>query len=113
MRSEVSLLHGLVTFIAIWAKLHRSSLCTEMLIVLRSFGDHALKADRSLIDPIMKLKSGCTKIKEYLHVSQYDSLIDTSYMHLEAFTLLMLIGGCPILSWDKTSDQITNTSFLF
>jgi hypothetical protein len=59
-----------------------------MFIALRSSGDHALKADRSLIDPIMKLKVDCPEIQEYLHVSQYDSLIDTSCMHLAAFTLL-------------------------
>jgi hypothetical protein len=40
----------------------------------------------------MKLKADCPKIKEYLHVSQYDSLIDTSHMRLPAFTLLTSIG---------------------
>jgi hypothetical protein len=45
-----------------------------------------LKADQSLIDPIMKLKADCPKIQEYLHVSKYDSLINISCMHLEAFT---------------------------
>jgi hypothetical protein len=40
----------------------------------------------------MKLKSDCPKIQEYLHVSQYDSLIDTSHMRLTAFTLLTPIG---------------------
>jgi hypothetical protein len=29
---------------------------------LRDFGDRALKADRSLMDPIMKLKADCPKI---------------------------------------------------
>jgi hypothetical protein len=28
-----------------------------MLIALRGFGDHSLKADRSLFDPIKKLKA--------------------------------------------------------
>jgi hypothetical protein len=41
-----------------------------------------------LIDPIMKLKADYPEIQEYLHVSQYDSLINTSYMRLTAFTLL-------------------------
>jgi hypothetical protein len=59
-----------------------------MLIILCGPGDHALKADQSLIDLIMKLKADCPKIKEYLHVCQYDSLIDTSHMHLATFTLL-------------------------
>jgi hypothetical protein len=63
-----------------------------MLIALRGFGDSALKAGRSLIDPIMKLKGDCPKIQEYLHVSRYDSLIDTSNMCLAAFTFLTLIG---------------------
>jgi hypothetical protein len=66
-----------------------------MLIALRSFRDHALKVDRSLIDPIMELKVDCPKIQKYLHVSQYDSLIDTSRMRLLAFTLLMSIGRLP------------------
>jgi hypothetical protein len=57
--------------------------------------DRALKADRSLIEPIVKLKADCPKIQEYLHASQYDSLIDTSCMHLAVFTLLTLIGRLP------------------
>jgi hypothetical protein len=60
-----------------------------MIIALRGPGDCALKVDRSLIDPIMKLKADCPKIQDYLHVSRYDSLIDTSRMRLAAFTLLM------------------------
>jgi hypothetical protein len=63
-----------------------------MLIALRGSRDHTLKADRSLIDPIMKLKVDCPEIQEYLHVRQYDSLIDTSRMWLAAFTLLTPIG---------------------
>jgi hypothetical protein len=66
-----------------------------MLIDLRGPGNHALKADRSLIDPIMKLKADCPEIQEYLHISQYDSLIDTSRKRLPAFTLLTLIGRLP------------------
>jgi hypothetical protein len=66
-----------------------------MLIALHDPGVHALKVDRSLIDPIMKLKADCPKIQEYLHVSQYDSLIDTSHMCLVVFTLLTLIGRLP------------------
>jgi hypothetical protein len=34
-----------------------------MLIVLRGFEDRALKADRSLIDPIMEVKADCPKIQ--------------------------------------------------
>jgi hypothetical protein len=66
-----------------------------MLIVLRGSKDHTLKADWSLIDPIMKLKADCPEIQKYLHVSQYDSLIDTNRMRLTAFTLLMLIRRLP------------------
>jgi hypothetical protein len=66
-----------------------------MLIASRSSEDRALKADQSLYDPIMKLKSDCPKIQEYLHVSQYDSLIDTSCMRLAAFTLLTSIERLP------------------
>jgi hypothetical protein len=66
-----------------------------MLIALCGFGDRALKPDRSLIDPIMKLKMNCPKIQEYLHVSQYDSLIDISCMRLTAFTLLTSIERLP------------------
>jgi hypothetical protein len=62
---------------------------------LRDSGDRALKADRSLIDLIIKLKANCLKIEEYLHVSHYDSLIDTSHMRLAMFTLLALIGMLP------------------
>jgi hypothetical protein len=50
------------TLIAICAKLRRSSCCVEMLIALRGSWDHALKADRSLIDLIMKLKADCSEI---------------------------------------------------
>jgi hypothetical protein len=63
-----------------------------MLIALRGSGDRALKADQSLIDLIMKLKMVCSEIQEYLHVSQYNSLINTSRMRLVAFTLLTPIG---------------------
>jgi hypothetical protein len=54
-----------------------------------------LKAYRSLIDLIMKLKADCPKIQEYLHVSQYDSLIDMGRMRLAVFTLLTLIRRLP------------------
>jgi hypothetical protein len=53
------------------------------------------EADRGLINPIMKLKVGCPKIQEYLHVSQYDPLINTSRMCLAMFTLLMPIMRLP------------------
>jgi hypothetical protein len=62
-----------------------------MLIALRGPEDHVLKADRSLIDPIIKFTADCPKIQEYLHVNQYDLLIDISCMHLATFTLLTLI----------------------
>jgi hypothetical protein len=55
-------------------------------------GVHALKVDRSLIDPIMKLQVDYPEIQKYLYVSQYDLLIDTSRMRLTAFTLLTPIG---------------------
>jgi hypothetical protein len=57
--------------------------------------NRALKADRSLIDLIMRLKADCPEIKEYLHIRQYDLLIDTSRMRLTAFTILMPIGRLP------------------
>jgi hypothetical protein len=66
-----------------------------MLIALRGSGDRALKADRSLIDSIIKLKADCPEIQEYLHVRQYDSLINISRMRLAAFTLLMSIERLP------------------
>jgi hypothetical protein len=81
--------------IAIWVKLRRLSWCAETLIVLRGSGDCVLKADRSLIDLIIKLKADCPEIQEHLHVSQYDSLIDTSRMRLTAFNLLMPIRRLP------------------
>jgi hypothetical protein len=63
-----------------------------MLIALRDFGDHALKADRLLIDLFIKLKADCPEIQEYLYVSQYDLLIDTICIRLATFTLLTPIG---------------------
>jgi hypothetical protein len=54
--------------------------------------NHALKGDQSLIDLIMKLKVNYLKIQEYLYVSLYDSLINTSHIYLAAFTLFTLIG---------------------
>jgi hypothetical protein len=75
MQSEVSPLRQSVMLIAIWIKLHRSSW--------------------SLIDLIIKLKADCPQIKEYLHVSQYDSLIDTSRMRLAGFNLLTPIRRLP------------------
>jgi hypothetical protein len=95
MQSEVSPLRQSVMLIAIWIKLHRSSWRTETLIVLRGFKDYALKVVRSLIDLIIKLKADCPQIKEYLHVSQYDSLIDTSRMRLAGFNLLTPIRRLP------------------
>jgi hypothetical protein len=62
---------------------------------LTQFGDRALKVDRSLINSIMKLKADCPEIQEYLHVSQYDLLIDTSRMRLPAFNLLTPIRRLP------------------
>jgi hypothetical protein len=66
-----------------------------MLIFLRYSGYCTLKADRSLIDPNMKLKVDFPKIQVYLHVSQYDSLIDTSCIRLASFTLLTPIRRFP------------------
>jgi hypothetical protein len=40
-----------------------------MLIALRGPKGHALKADRSLSDLIIKLKVDCPKFQIYLHVS--------------------------------------------
>jgi hypothetical protein len=40
-----------------------------MLIALRGPKGRALKADRSLSDPIVKLKADYPGIQEYLHVS--------------------------------------------
>jgi hypothetical protein len=54
-----------------------------------------LPLNQSLIDPIMKLKEDCPEIQEYLHVSQYDSLIDTGHMRLATFTLLTSIRRLP------------------
>jgi hypothetical protein len=62
-----------------------------MIIALHGSGDRALKVDQSLIDSIMTLKEDCLEIQEYLHVSQYDLLLDTCRMRLAAFTLLMSI----------------------
>jgi hypothetical protein len=39
-----------------------------MLIALRGPEDRALKVDRSLIDPIMKLKADYLKIQEYFYM---------------------------------------------
>jgi hypothetical protein len=63
-----------------------------MLVVLCGTGDHAMKANRSLINLIMKLKADYPKVQEYLHISKYDSLVSTSHMRLTAFTLLTPIG---------------------
>jgi hypothetical protein len=54
---------------SIWAKLHKSSVCEKMLVALRIPGDHALKANRSMIDPSMELKVDCPGIQEYWHIS--------------------------------------------
>jgi hypothetical protein len=40
-----------------------------MLIALRGPRGRTLKADRSLSNPIMKLKADCLEIQIYLHVS--------------------------------------------
>jgi hypothetical protein len=66
-----------------------------MLIALRGSRDRALKTNWLLINLIMKLKADCPEIQEYLHVSRHDSLIDTSYMRLIAFTLLTSIERLP------------------
>jgi hypothetical protein len=66
-----------------------------MLIALHSFEDHALKVDRLLIDLIMKLKADCLEIQEFLHVSQFDSLIDICHMRLAVFTLFTPMGRLP------------------
>jgi hypothetical protein len=66
-----------------------------MLIVLRDFKDRALKGNRLLVDLIIKLKVDYPEIQEYLHVSQYDSLIDISRMRLVTFTLLTSIRRLP------------------
>jgi hypothetical protein len=66
-----------------------------MLVILYGPGDRTLKVDWLVFDPIMKLKVDYPKIQEYLHVSQYDSLIITSHMRLAVFTLLTSIGRLP------------------
>jgi hypothetical protein len=57
--------------------------------------DRALKGDRLLFDLIMKFKVDCPEIQEYSHVSQYNSLINTSHMHLAAFNHLTQIKSLP------------------
>jgi hypothetical protein len=79
--------------IAILTMLRRSSECAETLDVLRAPRGHDLKVGRSLIDTIMKLKADFPKIHESLHVSWYDSLVNTSYMRMAVFTLLTPIGN--------------------
>jgi hypothetical protein len=59
--------------------------------VLRDSRDSALKVDRSLINSNMKLKADYLEILEYLHVSQYDSLIHISRVCLTVFNLLTSI----------------------
>jgi hypothetical protein len=55
-----------------------------MLIALCGPKGRALKVDRSLYDPIMKLKADCPRIQVYLHVSliwladQYKSYVSGS-----------------------------------
>jgi hypothetical protein len=56
MRSEISPLRQLGTLIAILEKLCRSSECVETVIALHGSEGCALKANRSLVDPIVKLK---------------------------------------------------------
>jgi hypothetical protein len=63
VRSKVSLLRRSGTLIASWAKLRRSSWCAKTLIALHGSRNHALKAGRSLFDPIMKLKMDCMESK--------------------------------------------------
>jgi hypothetical protein len=46
-----------------WAKLLSSSKCTEMLFVLRSPRDHALKVDQAMLDLIVVLKADCPEIQ--------------------------------------------------
>jgi hypothetical protein len=67
----------------------------SQIVMMHQNAYHALKVDRSLIDSIMKLKADYPEIQKYLHVSQYDSLINTSCMHLTAFTLLTSIDRLP------------------
>jgi hypothetical protein len=45
-----------------WAKPHRTSLCTKMLVALRSPKGRTLKADQTVLDLIMKLKVDCPEI---------------------------------------------------
>jgi hypothetical protein len=101
MQSEGSRLRRLGTLIAIWAKLRISSWCAETLITLRDFRVRALKVDRSLLDPVMKLKADWLEIQEYLHVSQYDSLINTSRMRLADREVAQYLAGVKHLtrSW--------------
>jgi hypothetical protein len=65
-----------------------------MLVALRGPGVCTLN-DWSLIDLIMKLNVDCPEIYEYLHVSQYDSLMDMSRICLTAFTILTPIRRLP------------------
>jgi hypothetical protein len=66
-----------------------------MFVILCGPRDRALKANRSLIDLIMRLKLDCPKIQWYLHISKYDSLVNIKCMRLVAFTLLTSIGRLP------------------
>jgi hypothetical protein len=44
-------------------KPHRLSLCIETLVALRGPKGHTLKADRAMLDPIVKLKVDCSEIQ--------------------------------------------------
>jgi hypothetical protein len=68
MRSKVSPLCQSGMLIASWAQHHRPSKCIEMLSVLRGLGHRALKANRLLYDPIIKLKVDCLGIQGCMDV---------------------------------------------
>jgi hypothetical protein len=46
-----------------WVKLHRLLECTEVLVTLRGLRGHALKADWTMLDPIMILQVDCLVIQ--------------------------------------------------
>jgi hypothetical protein len=66
-----------------------------MLVALCGSGDRAFKDDRSLFDLFMKLKVDYPEIQAYLHISHYDSLINTSHMCLTTLILSTSIRRLP------------------
>jgi hypothetical protein len=76
------------------AKLHRMSMCTEIIVILRGLWGYALKADQSLFEPIMKFKADSPRRRWVGHIHWYNIVCQLSFEMMRMFYNMFSHTSC-------------------